>query len=168
MKKRWLIILLLFIILLAGGVFCYFTFFKASPWQDTWWGVQEAGRNWTGDDIRNLETFTFTPNDDNTITVKQRVQQGTQEVNGSLSGTGTVDGGRLTVTLSNGKEEVFTYNHMNDTIELPIQNVDKSPVELKRLTPDNNEEMEQIRSEIMKVASKPENAIDTTVSSSKT
>lgn len=168
MKKRLLFILLPIIILIAAGTFIYMNWFRSSPWQDTWWGVQNAGRNWSGDDIRNLETFTFTPNSDKTVTVKQRVQQGQKEIDGSLSGTGTIDGGRLNVTLFNGKEETFTYNAMDDTIELPIENEDKKPVTLKRLTEDNNDEMERIRSDIMKIASKPENAIDTTVSSSKT
>ena len=56
---------------------------------------------------------------------------------------------------------------MSKTIELPLTNADKSAVTLKVLTSDNNDEMEQIRSDIVQISQKPENKIDTTLSSSK-
>ncbi len=58
--------------------------------------------NWSGDNIRNLETITFTRNDDKTITVDHRVQQGSKEVEGSLSGTGAIDGEVVQRTLIEG------------------------------------------------------------------
>lgn len=61
----------------------------------------------------------------------------------------------------------FSYNTMSKTIELPLTNADKSAVTLKVLTSDNNDEMEQIRSDIVQISQKPENKIDTTLSSSK-
>lgn len=56
---------------------------------------------------------------------------------------------------------------MSKTIETPLTNADKTAVTLQALTQDNNDEMEQIRSEIVQISQKPENKIDTTLSSSK-
>lgn len=123
--------------------------------------------NWSGDNIRNLETITFTRNDDKTITVDHRVQQGSKEVEGSLSGTGAIDGGRLIVTTKTGREVTFSYSRISKLIELPLKNADKTPVTVKPLTEENNNDMEEIRSEIVKISQKPENKIDTTLSSTK-
>ena len=101
------------------------------------WGVQEAGMNWSGDNIRNLETITFTRNDDKTITVDHRVQQGSKEVEGSLSGTGAIDGGRLIVTTKTGREVTFSYSRISKLIELPLKNADKTVVTVKPLTGEN-------------------------------
>lgn len=123
--------------------------------------------NWSGDNIRNLETITFTRNDDKTITVDHRVQQGSKEVEGSLSGTGAIDGGRLIITTKTGREVTFSYSRISKLIELPLKNADKTPVTVKPLTEENNNDMEEIRSEIVKISQKPENKIDTTLSSTK-
>ncbi len=66
-----------------------------------------------------------------------------------LSGEGKVDGGRLQVTLKNGKTESFSYNAVDKTIATPLTNADDTPVTLKELTGDNNDEMERIRSQIV-------------------
>lgn len=123
--------------------------------------------NWSGDNIRNLETITFTRNDDKTITVDHRVQQGSKEVEGSLSGMGAIDGGRLIVTTKTGREVTLSYSRISKLIELPLKNADKTPVTVKPLTEENNNDMEEIRSEIVKISQKPENKIDTTLSSTK-
>ena len=96
MKKYVVMILIAIVLIIGGGTFAYFHFANGGPWQGTWWGVQDAGVNWSGDHIRNLETVTFTQNDDKTITVDHKVQQGSREVPGSLTGTGRIDGGRPT------------------------------------------------------------------------
>ena len=88
MKKYVVMILIAIVLIIGGGTFAYFHFANGGPWQGTWWGVQDAGVNWSGDHIRNLETVTFTQNDDKTITVDHKVQQGSREVPGSLTGTG--------------------------------------------------------------------------------
>ena len=89
-------------------------------------------------------------------------------VGGDAVGTGTVDGGRLVITpAKGGKEIALSYNTMSKTIETPLTNADKTAVTLEALTQDNNDEMEQIRSEIVQISQKPENKIDTTLSSSK-
>ena len=103
MKKYIAAALILIVLIAAGGAFAFFYFFNGGSWQGTWWGVQDAGVNWTGDNMQNLETVTFTRNDDGTITVDHKVQVGSREIEGSLSGEGKVDGGRLQVTLKNGK-----------------------------------------------------------------
>lgn len=168
MKKYLAAIVIAILLIGGGGFFAYVHFISGGPWQGTWWGVQDAGVNWSGDNIRNLETLTFTKNDDKTITVEHKVQQGSKEVEGSLSGTGVVDGGRLVVTPKNGGKDVaLSYNTISKTIELPLTNADKSAVTLQILTSDNNDEMEQIRSQIVQISQKPENKIDTTLSSSK-
>ncbi len=168
MKKYLAAIVIAIVLLAGGGFFAYVHFLSGGPWQGTWWGVQDAGVNWSGDHIRNLETLTFTKNDDKTITVEHKVQQGSKEVNGSLAGTGTVDGGRLVITPDKGGREIaLSYNTMSKTIETPLTNADKTAVTLQALTQDNNDEMEQIRSEIVQISQKPENKIDTTLSSSK-
>lgn len=115
----------------------------------------------------NLETVTFTRNDDGTITVDHKVQVGSREIEGSLSGEGKVDGGRLQVTLKNGKTESFSYNAVDKTIATPLTNADDTPVTLKELTGDNNDEMERIRSQIVQISQKPENKIDKTLASSR-
>ena len=92
MKKYVVMILIAIVLIIGGGTFAYFHFANGGPWQGTWWGVQDAGVNWSGDHIRNLETVTFTQNDDKTITVDHKVQQGSREVPGSLTGTGRIDG----------------------------------------------------------------------------
>ena len=166
--KKYLAAIVLAILLIGGGFFAYVHFISGGPWQGTWWGVQDAGVNWSGDNIRNLETLTFTRNDDKTITVDHKVQQGSREVEGSLSGIGQVDGGRLVITPKKGKKDVtLSYNTMSKTISTPLTNADKSSVTLTSLTADNNDEMEQIRSEIVRISQKPENKIDTTLSTSK-
>ena len=168
MKKFLALIILAIAILIGGGYFVYVHFISGGPWHGTWWGVQDAGVNWSGDNIRNLETLTFTKNDDGSITVEHKVQQGSKEVNGSLNGTGKVDGARLVITPSLGKRDlILSYNTMSKTIETPLTNADKTPVTLKELTTDNNDEMEQIRSEIVQISQKPMNKIDTTLSASK-
>lgn len=168
MKKHLFLILAALILLIGGTGALYIMFIEKSPWEGTWWGVQDAGVNWSGDTIRNLEIVTFTKNDDGTVTVRHRVQQGSREIDGSLSGTGTIDGGRLEVTPSTGRRPfAFTYQRINRTIDTPLTNADSSPVSLKVLTEENNEAMENIRSEIIGIAKKPENKIDTTLSSSR-
>lgn len=166
MKKNFIFIVIAMMII-GGGGFALYSSLTGGPWEGTWWGIQEAGMNWTGDNIRNLETITFTRNDDKTITVEHRVQQGSKEIEGSLSGIGTIDGGRLIVTTKEGKKVTFSYGHINKMIELPLTNADKTAVTLKLLTEENNDEMENVRSEIVKISQKPGNAIDTTVSAAK-
>ena len=78
MKKYVVMILIAIVLIIGGGTFAYFHFANGGPWQGTWWGVQDAGVNWSGDHIRNLETVTFTQNDDKTITVDHKVQQGSR------------------------------------------------------------------------------------------
>ncbi len=168
MKKYIFLGLAALILLLGGGAFAYLHFANGGPWQGTWWGVQDAGVNWSGDNIRNLETLTFTANEDKTIKVEHRVQQGSREVAGSLTGTGRVDGGRLVITPKNGnKEMVLSYSAVSKTIETSLTNADKTKVTLKALSQENNEEMEKIRSEIVQISQKPANKIDTTLSTSK-
>lgn len=168
MKKYVVIILIAIVLIIGGGTFAYFHFANGGPWQGTWWGVQDAGVNWSGDHIRNLETVTFTQNDDKTITVDHKVQQGSREVPGSLTGTGRIDGGRLVITPKNGgKELALSYSAVSRSIDTPFTNADKSTVTLKALAPENNEEMESIRSEIVQISQKPENKIDTTLSKAK-
>jgi len=168
MKKYLVIGLIALVVLVGGGFFAYFHFANGGPWQGTWWGVQDAGVNWSGDHIKNLEIVTFTQNEDKTITVEHKVQQGSREVNGSLTGTGKVDGGRLVITPKDGsKEMTLSYSAVSKTMETPFTNADKTKVNLQALTQENNEEMEQVRSEIVQISQKPENKIDTTLSSSK-
>lgn len=167
MKKYIIIGIIALVLILGGGAFALFSSLTGGPWEGTWWGVQEAGMNWSGDHIKTLETFTFTKNDDKTISVEHRVQQGSKEVEGSLSGSGTIDGGRLIVTTKSGKEVTFSYARIDKTIETPLKNVDKTAVTIKPLTEENNADMEEIRSEILKISQKPENAIDTTLSSAR-
>lgn len=154
-------------ILLAAGTAlagCSKLPFFSDPWEGTWWGVQDAGMNWSGDEIRNLETFTFTKDGD-TIAVVHKTQRGGKEIDGSLSGTAREDGGRLTITPADGGREVtFSYSRTGSEIETSLTNADGSPVMLKELTEENNAEMEQIRSEIVKTASRPENRVNTTLS----
>ena len=158
MKKYVVMILIAIVLIIGGGTFAYFHFANGGPWQGTWWGVQDAGVNWSGDHIRNLETVTFTQNDDKTITVDHKVQQGSREVPGSLTGTGRIDGGRLVITPKNGgKELALSYSAVSRSMDTPFTNADKSTVTLKALAPENNEEMESIRSEIVQISQKPEN-----------
>lgn len=163
--KKYILFAVLAVMILIGGGTALYSSLTGGPWEGTWWGVQEAGTNWTGDDIRNLETVTFTRSDDKTITVEHRVQQGSKEIEGSLSGMGEIDGGRLLITTKEGKKIALSYGHIHHTIETPLKNADKTPVILKPLTEENNGDMEKIRSEILQISQKPENAIDTTVSS---
>ena len=72
MKKYIAAALILIVLIAAGGAFAFFYFFNGGSWQGTWWGVQDAGVNWTGDNMQNLETVTFTRNDDGTITVDHK------------------------------------------------------------------------------------------------
>lgn len=133
------------------------------PWEGTWWGVQDAGTNWSGDNIRNLETFTFTKSDSG-ITVEHKTQRGGKEIDGDLSGPATADGGRLTIIpTATGREVTFTYSRTGKDIETSLKNADGTPVVLKELTPENNAEMEQIRSEIVQISKKPENQVNTTL-----
>lgn len=141
---------------------CGMPFFSA-PWEGTWWGVQDAGKNWTGDEIQNLETFTFTKDGDSII-VEHKAQHGGKEIDGALAGNAAADGGRLTITPANGKEVVFTYDRMKNVIETTLTNADGSPVTLKELTEENNQEMEEIRSSIVRVSARPENQVNTTLS----
>ena len=157
MKKYIILGIIILAVILGGGVFALFSALSGGPWEGAWWGVQEAGMNWSGDNIRNLET----------ITVDHRVQQGSKEVEGSLSGTGAIDGGRLIVTTKTGREVTFSYSRISKVIELPLKNADKTVVTVKPLTGENNNDMEEIRSEIVKISQKPENKIDTTLSSTK-
>lgn len=165
MKKYIIIGIIALILILGGGALALFSSLTGGPWEGTWWGMQEAGINWSGDHIRNLETFTFTKNEDKTVSVNHRVQQGSKEVEGSLSGTGRIDGGRLVVTTNSGNEVIFSYGRIDKTIETPLKNADKTAVVIKPLTEENNNDMEELRSEIVKISQKPENAIDTTLSS---
>lgn len=166
--KKLALLLIAIIILIAGGFFIFVHFISGGPWQGTWWGVQDAGINWSGDNIRNLETINFTKNEDGTINVDHKVQQGSREVDGSLAGTGVVDGGRLVVTpRKGGKDLALSYNTISKTMDTPFTNADGSTVTLKPLTQDNNDEMERIRSEIVQISQKPENKIDTTLSTAK-
>ena len=155
MKKYVVMILIAIVLIIGGGTFAYFHFANGGPWQGTWWGVQDAGVNWSGDH-------------DKTITVDHKVQQGSREVPGSLTGTGRIDGGRLVITPKNGgKELALSYSAVSRSIDTPFTNADKSTVTLKALAPENNEEMESIRSEIVQISQKPENKIDTTLSKAK-
>ena len=167
MKKYLILGALVLLLVLGGGAYALMSALSGGPWEGPWWGVQDAGMNWSGDNIKNLETVTFTRNEDKTVTVEHHVQQGSREVEGSLSGTGKIDGGRLVVTTKEGREVIFTYSRVDKVIETPLKNADKSPVTLKQLTPDNNDDMEELRSEIVKVSQKPENTIDTTMSATK-
>lgn len=168
MNKSKLIISSALLIAIIGITFAYFSYTKRDPWQGTWWGVQEAGINWTGDHIKNLETVTFTDNDDGTINVIHKVQHGSKEVDGSLNGIGKIDGGRLIITPTKGNRNLeLAYGRFSKEIETPFKNEDKTKVTLKRLTTENNQEMENIRSEIVRISQKPENKIDTTLSSAK-
>jgi hypothetical protein len=163
--SRLLTVLCLLSLTVAMAAGC--SVFK-NPWEGTWWGVQDAGMNWSGDNIQYLESFTFTKDGDQ-ITVKHQVQRGRQESTGDLTGTGKADGGTLTITPANGGKPVsFTYDRLKSTIETSLTNADKSPVILKQLTDDNKSEMEKTREHIISVSQKPENAVNTTISSSKT
>lgn len=157
---------LLAVLIIAAGVAigsCVIPFFSV-PWQGTWWGVQDAGTNWSGDRIRNLETFTFTK-DGEQILVEHKTQRGAREINGSLSGTAVADGGRLTITCKEtGRVVTFTFSRTSREIETTLKNEDGTPVVLKELTAENNGEMEQIRSEIVSISAKPENKVNTTLS----
>ena len=118
---------------IAGGYFAATSFFTSS-WEGTWWGVQDAGLNWSGDNIKILETFTFTSNGDSII-VDQKVQRGARELTGDLSGTAVRDGGRLTITPADGSSPVsFSFNRMNHTIETSLTNADGTPVVLKKVS----------------------------------
>lgn len=144
-----------------GG--CAIPFFSV-PWEGTWWGVQDAGTNWSGDRIRNLETFTFTKDGEH-ILVEHKTQRGAKEIDGSLSGTAVADGGRLTITCGEtGREVTFTFSRTSREIETTLKNEDGTPVVLTELTPENNGKMEQIRSEIVSISAKPENKVNTTLS----
>lgn len=169
MKKYIFPLLAVAILAISAGIYTIYHFISGSPWQGTWWGVQDAGVNWTGDRIQTLQTVTFTLNDDKSVTVVHKVQLGSKEIEGSLSGTGKIDGGRLVVTPKNGgKETTFSYHSVSKTIDMPLKNVDETAVTLKQLTEDNNDEMERIRSEIVQISQKPENKIDTTLSGART
>lgn len=147
--------------LVLGG--CAIPFFSV-PWEGTWWGVQDAGTNWSGDRIRNLETFTFTKEGEQ-ILVEHKTQRGAKEIDGSLSGTALADGGRLTITCrETGREATFTFSRTSREIETTLKNEDGTPVVLKELTAENNGEMEKIRSEIVSISEKPENKVNTTLS----
>ena len=164
--KRYLRLAAAAVLLAAGTALagCSKLPFFSDPWEGTWWGVQDAGMNWSGDEIRNLETFTFTQDGD-TVTVTHKTQRGGKEIDGSLSGTAVEDGGRLIITPADGgREETFSYSRTGSEIETSLTNADGSPVMLKELTPDNNGEMEQIRSEIVKISARPENKVNTTLS----
>lgn len=138
--------------------------FLPAPGEGTWWGVQDAGLNWSGDNIKILETFTFTSNGDSII-VDQKVQRGARELTGDLSGTAVRDGGRLTITPADGSSPVsFSFNRMNHTIETSLTNADGTPVVLKKVSDSDSAEIEKIRSEIVRTAQNPANAIDTTIS----
>lgn len=168
MKKSKLIACLVLLIAIIGVAIAFFFYTKREPWQGTWWGVQDAGINWTGDHIKNLETVTFTENDDGTINVLHKVQHGSKEVDGLLCGTGKIDGGRLVITPKNGKRELtLAYERLSKQIETPFKNEDKSYVKLQKLTEENDTEKEEIRKEIIRISQKPENKIDTTLSSAK-
>jgi len=138
--------------------------FFSDPWEGTWWGVQNAGPNWTGDEIRNLETFTFTK-DGSAVKVGHKTQRGGKEIDGDLTGSAAPDGGRLTITPDNGGPEVtLTFSRTGREIETPLKNADGSAVTLKELTAENNMEMEEIRSAIVRISQRPENAVNTTLS----
>ena len=129
MKKYVVMILIAIVLIIGGGTFAYFHFANGGPWQGTWWGVQDAGVNWSGNHI---------------------------------------DGGRLVITPKNGgKELALSYSAVSRSMDTPFTNADKSTVTLKALAPENNEEMESIRSEIVQISQKPENKIDTTLSKAK-
>lgn len=162
--RRSLILLTAACAILAGIAIggCSIPFFSV-PWEGTWWGVQNAGANWSGDAIRNLETFTFTK-DGEQILVEHKTQRGGKEIDGPLSGTAVADGGRLTITCKNtGREVTFTFSRTSREIETPLKNADGTPVTLQELTADNNADMEEIRSDIVKISSKPENKVNTTL-----
>lgn len=149
--------------LIAGG--CGSIPFLTTTWDGTWWGVRDAGRNWSGDEIQTLETFTFTEQDEGHITVVHRTQRGGQEIDGFLTGTARSDGARLIITPADGgRDTVFTYSRVSRAIESSLTNADGSAVVLQELTPDNNEEMEQARSNIVRIGARAENQIDTTLS----
>lgn len=149
---------------MLSGCSATFSSFFGDPWEGTWWGVQDAGTNWSGDNIRNLETFTFTE-ENGTVTVDHKTQRGGKEIEGDLSGTAAADGGRLTITPKNSTRTVtFSFSRTSREIETSLKNADGTPVVLKELTPENNAEMEQIRSEIVQISKKPENQVNTTLS----
>ena len=161
--KKILVLIIALAAAIAGGYFAATSFFTSS-WEGTWWGVQDAGLNWSGDNIKILETFTFTSNGDSII-VDQKVQRGARELTGDLSGTAVRDGGRLTITPADGSSPVsFSFNRMNHTIETSLTNADGTPVVLKKVSDSDSAEIEKIRSEIVRTAQNPANAIDTTIS----
>lgn len=164
--KKPIQLLSLFLMLTAGALVSgcgSLSSLFGDPWEGTWWGVQDAGTNWSGDHIRNLETFTFTKTDSG-IAVEHKTQRGSKEIDGDLSGPATADGGRLTITpTSSGRPVTFTYSRTSKNIETSLKNADGTPVVLKELTPENNTEMEQIRSEIVQISKKPENQVNTTL-----
>lgn len=167
MKKHAMLLAFSFLAAAAltlSGCSTALTSFFGDPWEGTWWGVQDAGTNWSGDTIRNLETFTFT-DANGTITVDHKTQRGSKEIEGDLSGTATADGGRLSITPKHGSRSVtFSFSRTSREIETSLKNADGTPVVLKELTPENNAEMEQIRSEIVQISKKPENKVNTTLS----
>ena len=55
MKKSKLIACLVLLIAIIGVAIAFFFYTKREPWQGTWWGVQDAGINWTGDHIKILK-----------------------------------------------------------------------------------------------------------------
>lgn len=147
---------------LSGG--CGSISILHTSWEGTWWGVQDAGRNWSGDEIQNLEIFTFTENGD-IVTVEHRSQRGRKEITGFFNGIAHSDGARLIITPDDGgRDTVFTYSRVSRAIETSLTNADGSAVVLQELTPDNAEEVEKIRRNIARVASREENRIDTTLS----
>lgn len=131
-----------------------------SPWKGTWWGVQDAGINWSGDDIRNLETFTFSQ-ENNTISIRHQVQVGSREIPGDLNGsTASASGSTLTITPKSGAQPVtFSYDRGKNQIATSLTNADNSPVYLQPLTDANKSEMENIRAEIISVAKKSETVL---------
>ena len=89
-------------------------------------------------------------------------------MDGLLCGTGKIDGGRLVITPKNRKRELtLAYERFSKQIETPFKNEDKSYVKLQKLTEENETEKKEIRKEIIRISQKPENKIDTTLSSAK-
>ena len=47
MKKYIILGIIILAVILGGGVFALFSALSGGPWEGVWWGVQEAGMNWS-------------------------------------------------------------------------------------------------------------------------
>ena len=49
MKKYIILGIIILAVVLGSGAFALFSALSGGPWEGVWWGVQEAGMNWSGD-----------------------------------------------------------------------------------------------------------------------